>query len=419
VTPFKQPTHHVQFLRFVRQNRRYLLFGFLLSFCSSFGQTWFIGLFNEQLREEFKLTHGSYGSWYAVATLSSAVCLSYVGRLIDRVDLRLFTALVCVGLAVSCLLMSLANGLLVLVLVLFGLRLFGQGLSSHISSTATARYFDAQRGKALSVAGLGHPAGEAILPLSIVGLLAVLNDWRQAWMLCGLSVGLILLPVALGLLRGHGERHDRLMEKIELGSGEQLGARQWSTREVLRDWGFYLLLPAVLAPPFIGTGLMFHQDVLRGSMGWSRELFASGFVVFSVVQVMTAPVAGALVDRFTAHRLLCSYLIPYGLALMGIALFQSELMVFILMTGMGLTAGIAYSVVGATWAERYGVRHLGAIRSLVTVVMVVSTALAPPLLGVLIDGGIGMISILIGMATYTGIASVLVLGLRVPLPRAT
>lgn len=238
-------------------------------------------------------------------------------------------------------------------------------------------------------------------------------------MLCGLSVGLILLPVALGLLRGHGERHDRLMEKIELGSGEQLGARQWSTREVLRDWGFYLLLPAVLAPPFIGTGLMFHQDVLRGSMGWSRELFASGFVVFSVVQVMTAPVAGALVDRFTAHRLLCSYLIPYGLALMGIALFQSELMVFILMTGMGLTAGIAYSVVGATWAERYGVRHLGAIRSLVTVVMVVSTALAPPLLGVLIDGGIGMISILIGMATYTGIASVLVLGLRVPLPRAT
>ena len=125
MTPFKQPTHHVQFLRFVRQNRRYLLFGFLLSFCSSFGQTWFIGLFNVQLREEFKLTHGSYGSWYAVATLSSAVCLSYVGRLIDRVDLRLFTALVCVGLAVSCLLMSLANGLLVLVLVLFGLRLFG------------------------------------------------------------------------------------------------------------------------------------------------------------------------------------------------------------------------------------------------------------------------------------------------------
>jgi MFS family permease len=401
----------VPYFQFIRQNRRYLLFGFLLAFASSFGQTWFIGLFKERLLADHGLTHGSYGSWYALATLSSALCLSYLGRLVDRVDLRTFTVFVCAGLAAACSLMFLAQGLVLLVIALFGLRLFGQGLASHTSSTATARYFDAQRGKALSVVSMGHPSAEAVLPLSVVGLLALFGDWRQVWLVSALVVALVLTPTVLGLLRGHGERHERLIERIEREAAALAGARQWSAREVLRDWGFYLLLPAVLAPAFISTGLMFHQDVLRDSMGWSAELFASSFVVFSIVQVLTAPVAGVLVDRFTARRLLPTFLLPYCLALFAISLHRSDSMVLVLMIGMGLSAGISYSVVGGTWAERYGVRHLGAIRSLVTVVMVISTALAPPMLGLLIDGGVGMPSIAMGLGVYTLVASALVLGI--------
>ena len=398
------------FLHFLLQNRRYLLFGFLLSFVSSFGQTWFIGLFKEQLLQEYGLTHGSYGSWYALATLSSAFCLSWVGRWIDRVDLRAYTAFVCVGLAVACFLMSRPEGLALLVLALFGLRLFGQGLASHTSSTATARYFDAQRGKALSAVGMGHPFGEAVLPLTVIGLLSVLGAWREAWLLCAGVVALLLTPGVLWLLRGHGERHARLIERIEREASTNDGSWQWSVRDVLRDGGFYLLMPAVLAPPFIGTALMFHQDVLRDSMGWSPELFASSFVAFSLAQVVTAPVAGVLVDRFTARRLLPTFLLPYSAALFTISFLRGEGLVFVLMLGMGISSGIAMSVVGGTWAERYGVKHLGAIRSLVTVVMVMSTALAPPVLGWCIDGGIGMGSLCLALGVYTLVASGLVLG---------
>lgn len=400
----------VQFLRFILQNPRYLLFGFLLSLTSSFGQTWFIGLFKEQLLADHGLTHGSYGSWYALATLGSAACLSYAGRLIDRVDLRRYTLCVLIGLTMACALMSWAEGFVTLVIALFGLRLFGQGLASHTSSTATARYFDAQRGKALSVVGMGHPLGEAVLPLTVVALFAVFSEWRDAWMACALLIGLGVTPLALFLLRGHGERHERLLERIHREAAEKdSGGEQRSTRDVLKDWGFYLLLPSVLAPPFIGTGLMFHQDVLRDSMGWSQELFASSFVAFSIAQVVTAPLAGSLVDRFTAQRLLPTYLLPYAVALFAIGFVRAEWMVFALMIGMGLTAGISFSVVGGTWAERYGVKHLGAIRSLVTVVMVISTALAPPLLGILLDGGVEMATLAIAMGVYTLVASGLVL----------
>ena len=155
----------MSYLRFIRDNRRYLGFGFLLAMVSSFGQTWFIGLFKDRILSDYGLSHAKYGSLYGVATLASAACLGYLGRQIDNVDLRRYTTIVCLGLVVACFLLSYAQTTLVLVCALFGLRLFGQGLSGHVSSTSAARYFDKQRGRALSVTSLGHPAGEALLPM--------------------------------------------------------------------------------------------------------------------------------------------------------------------------------------------------------------------------------------------------------------
>ncbi|MEM7249769.1 MAG: MFS transporter, partial [Acidobacteriota bacterium] len=399
-------------LRFVVENRRYLLFGFLLAFVSSFGQTWFIGLFKERLLVAHDLTHGSYGSWYALATLLSATCLGYLGRRLDDTDLRRYTLLVFVGLALSGLAMAWAGSLPALIVALFGLRLTGQGLMSHVAGTATSRYFDRERGRALGLVNLGHPLGEALLPLAIVGLLAVWTDWRHAWLLSSAVIALVVAPMALLLLRGHDERHAALLDKLASEQATGSTGRQWTASEVLRDPGFYRLLPAVLAPPFIGTGLMFHQDVLRSSMDWSAELYAASFTAFSLAQVLAAPAAGALVDRLSASRMLPFYLLPYCLVLVLVSLVKADLMVFVLLSGMGLSGGIAVPVVGATWAERYGVQHLGAIRSQVTVLMVVSTALAPPFLGWALDAGVTMQAITATLAGWTLLASLLTVGLR-------
>lgn len=399
----------MSYLRFIIDNPRYLGFGFLLAMVSSFGQTWFIGLFKERLLEDYDLSHGSYGSLYAAATLSSAACLAYLGRQIDRLDLRWFTGLVCVGLGAACFLMSLAHTTLVLVCALFGLRLFGQGLSNHVAIIATARYFDAQRGRALSVVNLGHPAGEALLPLLTVALLAYFDAWRSCWQLAGLVILGVILPSVLVLLRGHRQRHRSLMESAEKQNADGVTRRQWTAREVLGHRSFYLALPIVLASPFIGTGIMFHQDVLRDEMQWSKELFATGFIVFSICQVCVAPFAGAFVDRLSAQRLLPFYMIPYAAALVACAQFSGDGMVYVLMGGLGVSSGFTVSVVGALWAERYGVRHVGAIRSQVVVLMVISTALAPPILGEMIDLGVTMPTILVILAGYIGAASLIVL----------
>ena len=49
------------YIRFAVDNRRFLSFGFLVALSSSFGQTFFIGVFGPGLREEFGLTHSDWG----------------------------------------------------------------------------------------------------------------------------------------------------------------------------------------------------------------------------------------------------------------------------------------------------------------------------------------------------------------------
>ena len=117
-------------LNFLRTDPRLLAYGFLLSFGSGFGQTYFIALFSGNVRGEYGISHGGFGAVYAAATLSSALVLTWTGRWIDRIDLRRWTATVVVLLAGACLAMALAWNMVSLVVAIFLLRQMGQGSAS-------------------------------------------------------------------------------------------------------------------------------------------------------------------------------------------------------------------------------------------------------------------------------------------------
>jgi MFS family permease len=377
----------MSYLEFLRRNTRFLVFGFALTFFSSFGQTYFIGVFGDDVRDAFGLTEGRYGTLYGAATLTSGCCVIWLGRLIDRVDLRIYTTAVCVGLIVACFAMSQAGTALALTVALFGLRLFGQGLLGHTAMTSMARYFDETRGKAMSVAALGFPAGEAVLPIAGVTLIAAVG-WRQSWALIAGALTIAMVPIALTLLRGHGGRHRALVARTTESRGSGPERRDWTRREVMRDPRFYLLLPAILAPAFIVTGIFFHQSTLIAQKGWSATWFASCFIAFAGAQLPSSLGAGPLVDRVGATRLIPFYLAPLTASLVVLAAFDHPFAAAAFMVLAGITSGVCGPIIGAMWAELYGVVHLGAIRALGSALMVFSTALSPVAMGRLIDDGV-------------------------------
>ena len=397
----------MSYFRFAAENRRFLGFGFLLSFSSIFGQTYFVGVFGPELRADFGLGHGDWSLIYMAGTLASAVVLSWSGRLVDRVDLRVFTVVICIGLAAGCFVTAAARHVALLVAAVFLLRQFGQGLTNHVSVTSMARYFDANRGKAISLGTMGLATGEAVAPFMAVMAIAAIG-WRQTYAVSGVFMVLVVIPLALWLLKGHGERHKRHVEALADPALDDIRGRQWSRAEVLRDARFYVLLVGIVAPPLIDTGIFFHILHLADVKGWSHEWVTGNYVVFAATTFVTMLVAGRLVDCIGALRLVPLHLLPLGVGLVVVSLFDASLIVTSLLLAMGITSGLGFTSAVAMWAELYGVKNIGAIKSVVTAAMVFASALGPPFMGILIDGGVAMGAICMALAAYVVVGTGLI-----------
>lgn len=394
-------------LAFARAERRFLGFGFTLLFFCSFGQTYLISLFGAELRADFHLTHGGFGTVYGVATLLSGFVLVWIGRAIDRTSLQGFALASCLGLGVACLVMGAAHGALMLAIACFALRLTGQGLLPHTAMTSMARYFDATRGKAVALALLGIQVAQSVLPVVVVAGIAALG-WRGTWVASAGAVALILVPLVLWLLRGHDARHERYEARLSTSQrapgSEPTAARQWSRADVVRDPSFYLLLPAVTAPAMILTGLLFHQVHLAEQKGWSLAWLASCFVGYSLAQLGASLGAGVLVDRWGARALIWMVLSPLAGACAVVLGATHWLSALPYMLMAGAAAGGMGAVGSTIWAETYGVLHLGAIRALTSAITVLTTGVAPVAFGVLIDRGVSMAAISGGCLIYIAVA---------------
>ncbi len=363
-------------------------FGFLISFGSSAGQTYFISLFAGEIRADLGLTHGGFGTLYTLATLASAAALVWLGKLTDRLDLPFLSVFSLLGLSGCAMLMAGANSVIVLIFALFGLRLFGQGLLSHIAITAMGRWFSVERGRALSVATLGFPVGEALLPV-LAAFFLTLYTWRNIWV--GASVCMIIMILPLLLWLGHLVRVrglDRPRNNVQ--GSEVPGRLSWTRAQVLRDPRFYGLLPGLLAPPFIITGVLFHQIHLIDTKSWTLSAFAACYPLYAISATVIALGAGWMVDRSGAVSLLRFYLVPLAVGLALLAVTDEIFAAAAFMILMGATGGSATVVLGALWAELYGTDHLGAIRSLSVALLVLSTAISPGLMGLLIDARLGL-----------------------------
>lgn len=390
-------------LQFVRNNGRWLTAGFLLTMFSSFGQTFFIGLSGLEFQKRFDLTSGEFGLLYMVATLASALTLPWLGRSLDVMRGGKVAAFVLPGLAASCLIVAWSPHILGFILGLYLLRLLGQGMLTHIAQTEIGRSFAANRGRAISLIVPGHQAGEALLPVTFVAI-SFAFGWQQAWSAAALLIMLVGTPLVVILLA-----KPRLQQSADLEVATQHPQRDWTRKEVVRDPFFYLLLIGVLAPPFIGTTIFFHQGHLIDVRGYDPLAFAAAFPLMAVTTVSFGLICGYLIDRFGAVRLLPFLLLPVFIASIAAAAITAIWGIYIFMFLFGISYGLTSTMFGALWPEVYGIRYLGAVRSLIVSAMVLATAVGPGLTGALIDRGFTLPQQLWWMALWCVLASVALL----------
>jgi len=389
-------------------NFKVILFGFIFTFFSSFGQSFFLGLFNSSIRESLFITHGQFGSIYASATLLSSFILVWIGKKIDDVNILKFASYVVVLLAISCFLFSKVSSVIFLFFSIFLMRISGQGLMSHTASTTISRFFDRSRGRALSATWLGLSLAEFILPLLVVFLLTI-TDWRNIWLIISILV-VTVLPVA----------SFSLVKNIKLDSREATSSKdiktkdikQWTRTDVLKDYRFYIVCLSMLAMPAIATGTFVYQSFIVSSKGWGPYVIAQSFMVYSILSVITLFLSGFLIDKFSSRKLLIYMNIPLFISTFVLYYFDSPISSFVFLGLIGISNGLANVLGSATWAEIYGVKYIGSIKALTTALMVFSTAFGTALFGILIDNSFSIEQIALVSGSYILVAISLLFSIK-------
>ena len=384
-----------------------ILFGFIFTFFSSFGQSYFLGLFNSSIREALSITHGQFGSIYASATLCSSLLLIWVGKKIDDVNIFKFAFYVIILLSFACFFFSKISSVFLLFIAIFLMRFSGQGMMSHTASTTISRYFTKTRGRALSISWFGLSSAEFIMPVLMVYLLTII-DWQNLWVIFSLTV-LIILPIASFLLIKNlnldsREASDEDKKDVEI--------KQWKRREVIKDYRFYIISSNMLAMPWIFTGFAVFQSFVQSSKGWGPYVIAQSFMSYSVLSVLTLFLSGYLIDKFTSRKLLIYMNIPLLLSVIVLFFFDAPFTAFIFLGLVGISNGFANILGSSTWAELYGVKYLGSIKALTTALMVFATAFGTALFGFLIDIGFTVEGIAVVSGTYIFISLILLFLVR-------
>ena len=388
-------------------NKKVLLFGFIFTFFSSFGQSFFLGLFNAPLRDELGISHGQFGNIYASATIFSSLLLIWVGKKIDEYQIIYYSFFVVFLLFFSSLFFSFINNIYLLALGIFLMRFSGQGLMSHTSTTTVSRFFEKSRGKALSTVWFGLSSAEFILPI-LITYLFVIYSWRTVWQGIALIIILFLPFLVLSTIKtiklDSREKDNDISKDIKIKS--------WKRSEVIKDVRFYIISLNMLAMPWIATGIFVYQSFISESKMWSLYTIPKAFMVYSITSIITLFFSGFLVDKFTSRKLIPLMNIPLLFAMIVLFFFNHEITAFLFLGLVGVSNGLANVLGSSTWAEIYGVKFIGSIKALTTAFMVFSTAFGTAVFGILIDYGFSIENIALISGIYIVISISLLLLIR-------
>ena len=371
-----------------------------------FRPNFFLSLFGGVWREAFALSHSGFGALYAGATLTSAVFLFAAGKTVDQVPPSRIALILLLMSALAALWLSSATNILALGVGLFAMRALGQGLLSHLAMTTVAKWFDAARGRALGIAMLGFPIGEALLPVVAASAMGIFG-WRAVWLGVAAFAAFVLAP-AIVFLAVRATRAANLIVRNAATTrrDEQLA---WTRRDALHDWRFYALAPGILTTPILVTSVLFHHAYLVEAKGWTLGTFSTLFILYSILDSSQPRLWTDGRCIWNAARV-TFFLMPLAAGLACVSLTDAFYAGAILMASMGTTAGAATIICTSVWSELYGTDHLGAIRAVAVSAMVLSSALGPVVAGAALDAGFS-VDMLLGTISMGVVACAIYLAL--------
>jgi sugar phosphate permease len=205
--------------------------------------------------------------------------------------------------------------------------------------------------------------------------------WRMTYVVLGIALLLIMVPVALILYRARPETYGLLPDgaqtpKIGTSKGE-VGEENWTAREASRTAAFWIIALGLASISMLSTGLQFHMVRIFLDSQLSADAAARVYLPIAMTTAVVTLGSGILIDRIGARYLLMSALLFQVAALWMAPSLNGIMIATTYGVVLGCLSGLQRTVSTVVYASYFGRLHLGAISGISSTILVASSALGP------------------------------------------
>ena len=388
--------------------------------------TWLysFGVFFKPMMDEFGWTRAMTAGAASLRSTQGGIAGPVVGWAVDKWGSRRVIILGGIISGLGFALMALVNSLFMFYLV-YGLLLsIGMSFMLYLPSfTVIAKWFSRGLSRAMAVLAVGAGLGGLIFaPLSAV--LIKFGGWRIAFLLIGILVWIVVIPLAL-LIREKPEdmglRPDGdLPEKGPLKKNNPHSStnpsrkmvnpsRDYTLKQALASSTFWLLAGAFFCQSLAHSVVFVHGVPHLTDIGISVEKAAFSIGLLTLVSVVGRLMFGYLGDFFDKR-----FLFSISYVLMGTGIFvllyaktMPMVYLFILIFGVGFGGNVP--LMPAMQAEYFGRTAMGKIQGSMTPLVMFAGAAGPIMAGYFFDklGSYFISFLIISIAPFAAAAMVL------------
>jgi MFS family permease len=334
------------------------------------GRTQGLGLITEPMLRDLQLDRVAYAHINLWATLLGAIACIPVGRLVDRIGLRLTTVITTLLLSAVVLQMSqLAGSILALFLLILATRALGQSALSVTSITVVGKSFDR---------GVAAASGVYSMMLSVmfagaftlVGSIVRESGWRTAWSSVALALAAVVAPLVLFCLREPKATPSKQ-------SDDAAGAESLSLAAALKTPAFWVFGGATAAYGLVSSGLGLFNEAVLAERGFSQQTYHQVLAGTALLALVGQLGCGLLTLRLPMQHLMAAALFIYGLALAMLPFLSTLTQLWTFAAMVGLSGGMITVMFFAVWRRAYGAGQLGRIQGAAQMLTVLASAVGP------------------------------------------
>lgn len=348
------------------------------------GRTQGLGLITEPLLADLAMNRVRYAQLNFWATILGAGGAFGIGYAIDRLGSRVVLTTVLAALGAVVCAMSAASTFMSMAVWITLTRALGQSALSVASLTVVGQWFVRRIDTAMALYSLAISIGfMAAFPL--VGWLVQARGWRAAWLSVGVTILVVLAPLAMIVVR-------RTPEAAGLTPDGEKDAADATTPDVGYSWiealgmpSFWLFAMGTALYGLVASGIGLFNESILAERGFGPDVYYQTLVVTAMTALIGNFSGGWLAQQVPLGRLLAVSLFILAAGLVALPHVTSMLHVMGWATAMGLGGGLVMVLFFSVWGRVFGRRDLGRIQGAAQALTVVASAIGPLLLAWCLD----------------------------------